>query len=239
MATWEINLEDEQCHLALLALAKLSLERPGFDFAIREVVGKFPSGALKLYESLYASNADVAPSAVGETCAKIVETGLGHQLEGSGRRAQDHRGRSSAICGGPGAVRAEPESERAVMKRFARWVSIGGKCENRRFGQTFALVAIARKNGMKCIIGFKPGMHFWHEIGLYGTPEQMRKTEAAWKSNGHEIKTKKPSGAFGFDVNCPEDQWYEPSMVMRLEHGCYGGVCATCEAALRKTTVPS
>ena len=116
-----------------------------------------------------------------------------------------------------------------VLKRFARWVSIGGKCHHKKFGQTFALVAVARKHGMQLIVGFKPGMHFWHEIGLAGTPAAMKKTEAEWKRQGHEIKTKKPPGAFGFNLDREESKWYEFEMVKRIDHGCYGSACAKCD----------
>lgn len=115
------------------------------------------------------------------------------------------------------------------MKRFSRWVSIGGKASHKRFGQTFALVAIARKIGMKCIAGFKPGMHFWHEIGLAGTREQMRLVEREWSSLGHEVKSRKPAAAFGFDLSIPEGRWAETEMAKRLEHGCYGDKCDLCD----------
>ena|ERR1019366_4517031 len=70
-----VNLDDSQCHLVLLALAKLSLERPGWHpVAISAIVAEFPHGAVEVYESFRKINDDTLPmSSVAETCAKIVE----------------------------------------------------------------------------------------------------------------------------------------------------------------------
>ena len=94
------------------------------------------------------------------------------------------------------------------MRRFARWVSVVGNCDHAR-GQTFALVEIARSQGMLCIEGFKPGMHYWHEIGLFGTHAQMKAVEAAWLENGHEVRSKKPSGALGLNLTIPKQEWVD------------------------------
>lgn len=115
------------------------------------------------------------------------------------------------------------------IQRFARWVSIGGSLDHPKFGVLFALVAVARGNGMKCIVGFKPSMHFWYEIGLAGTATQMKATEEKWHTAGHKVKSRKPPGAFGFNLEAPESAWYEADMVKRLAHGCYGGSCPTCD----------
>ena len=118
---------------------------------------------------------------------------------------------------------------KTTLKRFARWVSIGGSFAHPKFGQTFALVAVARANGMQCITGYKGSMCFWHEIALAGTPAQMRKTDKQWEAAGHDVKTKKPGGAFGVSINRSPEVWVEHEMAKRLAHGCYGGACGQCD----------
>jgi hypothetical protein len=93
-------------------------------------------------------------------------------------------------------------------RRYKRWVSIGP-------ADLARLVWLARSNGMDCIRAFKPDMHVYNEIGLYGTAEQMNATEEAWgaisSKDGvhHEILDRKPQAAFGFDANIPHDEWTE------------------------------
>jgi hypothetical protein len=64
------------------------------------------------------------------------------------------------------------------MKRFDKYPSVFGKlCLG-------ALCAIARRHGMYVIAGYKPSMHVYNEIGLYGTSEQMKAVAEAWTAKG-------------------------------------------------------
>jgi hypothetical protein len=89
-----------------------------------------------------------------------------------------------------------------MNKRFARWIVIGPL-------DVLELVNVARKHGMRCIAGFKPGMCAFNEIGLYGTSEQMKSTEADWKKAGCKPLSRQPRAAFGFNLNAPEEAWVD------------------------------
>jgi hypothetical protein len=69
------------------------------------------------------------------------------------------------------------------------------------------LVEIAQKNGMKIIIAYKPVMHVCAEIGLYGTPVQMRKTDEEWKAGGTKLISSRWSGIIGVPLNIPRTKW--------------------------------
>jgi hypothetical protein len=67
----KVYVEEEQRQLILLALAQLSLERPGWHFALGETAKCFPGG-FEMYEDFRK----VLPvSKVEEHCAKIAEIG--------------------------------------------------------------------------------------------------------------------------------------------------------------------
>ena len=97
-------------------------------------------------------------------------------------------------------------------RRWARYVSIG-PCDLTR------LVWIARRNGLLCISARKPDMHFYNEIGLYGTRAQVEATEREWRAIrsgetrlGHEVLARKPSAAFGVHLERARDQWTEKEL---------------------------
>lgn len=76
--TFEIALGEEKRQMILLALAQLSLERPGWQFALGETAKEFPGG-VEAFESFRAANSDIIPaSKVAERCANIVETQMEH-----------------------------------------------------------------------------------------------------------------------------------------------------------------
>ena len=93
--------------------------------------------------------------------------------------------------------------EDAKKEGFARYVDIGGKFD------LVELVNVARSFGMSCIAGFKPNMHFFNEIALHGTREQMRQTEARWRDAGHRVESKKPAAAFGIGVDREPSKWVD------------------------------
>jgi hypothetical protein len=92
---------------------------------------------------------------------------------------------------------------------WKRWVSVGHYDLTR-------LVWIARRNGMKCIDAYKFDMHFYNELGLFGTSQQMQATETTWQApryeNGHichEVLRRKPPSAFGVNVSIGKKNWLE------------------------------
>lgn len=98
-------------------------------------------------------------------------------------------------------------------KAFARYVGLGAL-------NLQDLVTVARAHGMKVIQGYKPNMHFFYELALWGTPAQMKATEAVWSSavkkheEGSESKagtilTKKPSAAFGVNLTLQREKWVD------------------------------
>jgi len=113
------------------------------------------------------------------------------------------------------------------MKRFARYVDIGGK------HNCIELAMIARRHGMKIIRGYKSDMHVYNELALAGTAGQMKKVDAHWRAAGHEVLSRKPSAACGIKTDIPESQWDERSIAMRLAHGCYGTGCEECTKKLQ------
>lgn len=96
-------------------------------------------------------------------------------------------------------------------RRWVRWVSLGA-CDLER------LVWIARQHGMRVIDAYNPSFCFWYELALYGTSEQMRATEAAWKAAGesggdeHEIRNRRPPGGFGLIRALPQEEWLENTL---------------------------
>lgn len=69
------------------------------------------------------------------------------------------------------------------------------------------LVKAARRNGMHVIEAYKPGMHVYNEIGLFGTATQMLATEADWVKHGHEMKPRGFSAVFGVNLRRQRADW--------------------------------
>lgn len=89
-----------------------------------------------------------------------------------------------------------------AKRKYKRWVMMG------KLG-LLELVDVARTNGMRCICGFKVPMCVHNQIGLYGTPEQMRKTEVIWKRAGHKFTSREPSYALSINVDIPQNKWVD------------------------------
>jgi len=88
------------------------------------------------------------------------------------------------------------------MRKYKRWVSIGEISLEK-------LVNFARENGMQIITAYKPSMNFYNQIGVYGTPDQVRKTDEAWENAGHKVLNRKPRAASNFSVNIPKEEWVD------------------------------
>ncbi len=77
------------------------------------------------------------------------------------------------------------------MKCFDKYPNaLGGAC----LGE---LCAIARRHGMYIIAAYKVGMHVYHEIGLYGSSEQMASVTKKWAAKGNELKPRSFKAVFG------------------------------------------
>jgi len=76
--------------------------------------------------------------------------------------------------------------------KYKRWVGLGQYKLNN-------LVKIARENGLNVIVGFKPCLFFYYELGLEGTKSQMEDVEKTWKASGQEVRNRKPKAACGFN----------------------------------------
>lgn len=85
--------------------------------------------------------------------------------------------------------------------KYKRWVGLG----RYKLG---GLMEIARGHGMKIIVAFKPAMHFYYELGLFGKKEQMEQVDKIWKAE-HRVLNKKPNGACNFNVNISKEKWIE------------------------------
>lgn len=73
-------------------------------------------------------------------------------------------------------------------QRYNRWVTISLKIEK------YCHIAIL--NGMRILWWGKPDMCCWYGMVLSGTPEQMKKTEAAWTKAGGKWYQRMPRGAW-------------------------------------------
>jgi len=92
-----------------------------------------------------------------------------------------------------------------LKKKFAKYPSCFGEYDLK------GLCDIARKNGMKIIVAYKPDMHVSCEIGLYGTQIQMTKTEKQWDKAGNTLMKFKRGLQFGLDLATPESEWADNS----------------------------
>jgi len=88
-------------------------------------------------------------------------------------------------------------------RKFAKYPDCFGKLS------LHELVAVARRNGMQCITGYKPCLHVFGEIGLYGTRTQMKKTEQEWLAQGHKMKPRSFHAVFGVELDCSPEFWVE------------------------------
>ena len=98
-------------------------------------------------------------------------------------------------------------------RAFARWVGLGAM----NLGE---LATVARAHGMQIIQGYKPDMHFFYELALWGTPKQMKATEANWSaakkkhedgsvSQAGQILAKKPAATLGVNLQLPREKWVD------------------------------
>jgi hypothetical protein len=79
------------------------------------------------------------------------------------------------------------------VKRFDKYPSVFGKlC----LGD---LCRVARRHGMYVIAAYKPGMHVYCEIGLYGTDEQMRAVTTEWEAKGNKLKSRSFKAVMGMN----------------------------------------
>ncbi len=94
--------------------------------------------------------------------------------------------------------------EGSVMKerKYKRWVLIGKYSLSQ-------LVDIARSYGMVCICAFKVPMCVHNQIGLFGTPDQMSKTQGEWIKAEHKVTNRQPSYAFSMDIDKPRESWVD------------------------------
>lgn len=98
-------------------------------------------------------------------------------------------------------------------RAYARYVGLGAL-------GTKELADAARTRGMKVIQAYKPGMHFFYELALWGTPDQMRETESVWSkaelrhedgsvTTAGRIERRKPKAAFGVNLRLPREKWVD------------------------------
>lgn len=73
------------------------------------------------------------------------------------------------------------------------------------------LCNVARKYGMLVIRAYKPDMHVCNEIALWGTPAQMKATEAEWEAAGNEKPDRGFKGMFGIEsaAKLPREKWVD------------------------------
>jgi hypothetical protein len=62
---------------------------------------------------------------------------------------------------------------------------------------------------MQIISACKPAWHFFNEIGLYGTREQMSAVDAEWAASGHEAKPRSFRSVFGVNLELPRTEWVD------------------------------
>jgi hypothetical protein len=99
-----------------------------------------------------------------------------------------------------------PSVKRVKHKRkWKRWVGISA------YFDLSNLTSVARNEGMKVIVAYKPGFFFFYHIGLYGTSDAMRNTESKWKQMDAEaqIENREPKGCLSIDVNVPRCDWID------------------------------
>lgn len=89
-------------------------------------------------------------------------------------------------------------------KKYARYISIGSGHD------LLSLVNVARAQGMRCISACKPGWCVFYEIGLYGTPAQMRRADQTWRAIGAKPLSRKPRAAFGVNLDREPESWADP-----------------------------
>lgn len=94
-------------------------------------------------------------------------------------------------------------------QRFHRWCSISLSITD--------YCHIAIKKGMKVGWWGKPDICAWYGIVIFGTHQQMEKTEKAWIAAGGESYKKQPSGA-----------WDVPQKVQEIEK-CEAGCKYKCK----------
>ena len=90
-----------------------------------------------------------------------------------------------------------------MKKRFAKFPSSFGKLDLRQ------LCAVARNHGMEIIAASKPDMHCYNEIGLFGSPEGMKATEAEWTAAGNELKPRGFTAVFNVPVGRSRSEWVD------------------------------
>lgn len=93
-------------------------------------------------------------------------------------------------------------------RRIARYVECFGPLDLE------GLLDIARRHGMRCIRAWKPDMHVYNEIGLYGTSDQMTATERDWVAAGHAVAPRPGHMVFGVNLRVPRDEWIDGHKAM-------------------------
>lgn len=69
------------------------------------------------------------------------------------------------------------------------------------------LCVVAQGLGMEVIAAYKPNMHVYNEIGLYGTRSQMKAVEAEWAKTGNTLKPRSFTAVFGVCLEIPREHW--------------------------------
>ena len=89
-------------------------------------------------------------------------------------------------------------------RRWARYPDCFGKLSLRQ------LLDIAREEGMRCIDAFKGDICCYNSIALYGTREQLERTQERWRAAGHEcLKRFEKWGQGPADLDRPRIRWLD------------------------------
>jgi hypothetical protein len=92
-------------------------------------------------------------------------------------------------------------------RRYAKYPSCFGSLD------ILHLCYVAQDNGMAVVAAYKPNMHCYNEISLFGTSEAMAKTEAAWAAAGNELKPRGERNlVFGVNKSLPRDKWIDSAI---------------------------
>ena len=89
-------------------------------------------------------------------------------------------------------------------RRYAKYPSCFGSLD------ILHLCYVAQDNGMAVMSAYKPNMHCYNEISLFGTPAAMAKTVADWAAAGNELKPRgKRNLVFGVNKSLPRNKWID------------------------------
>jgi hypothetical protein len=62
---------------------------------------------------------------------------------------------------------------------------------------------------MYVITAYKPSMHVYNEIGLYGTAKQMKVTQDEWTGSGNKPKPRNFTAICGVNPSISPDKWLD------------------------------